>query len=211
MDNRSKFEAYITNSINHFDLKKFFLENGDKKSNGAVGIITPNQMILTKTLDDGEFDHNPTFQAITEFIYSIPFNYDIDNQDKYYKKELFLKKHQNIYIRMFNEQFSSLFGNIKSIWIEFPDTITSAQLLFLEYIEDKYGQFLREISIQQNIEDRDPMVGFNNLNGNTILDHSFEKAIQHSKEYLLDDNKDIIEEDYIIGKKARESVHQKNG
>lgn len=198
---------YLQKEIETFDLKQYLKENNKSKDNGAFGIITPNQMILSRTLNEGKEDHNPTYDKVMKILYSIP----LSNSKEYNSKEQYLIKHQNIYLRLFNEQVIPLFGNMKSIWIHLPDSVTEEQLTFLKQLEQEYGNFIKQISLKQCEIDQDPLVGFNKLNGETILGDSFKLVIEYIEKNLLNNHNDIVEEDIIIGKTLKENNYEKTG
>ena len=188
-----------------FNLKSFFEKEETKKDNGALILITPNQIIFTRTIDKGtgigSGMHEDTKFFLTKLLYNIPLNYNeetIEQKDK----ENYLAESQNIMIRLFNEtpiDFYGLCGNIKNIWIDFPKNITTTQLSFLKQLEKEYGEFLREVSIKQEQEITGELIGFSNNKKQAITDHTFQKAIEYAENYLIDDSIEIINEDIIIG------------
>ena len=163
-------------------------------------------MIPTKTLDKGQGIgsgfHDETKYFLTKILYNIPIKYEeetIEQKDK----ENYLGGNQNIVLRMLNEtpvNFYGLCGNIKSIWIDFPNKITTSQVEFLKQLEQQYGEYLKQISIKQQQEIGGSLIGFKQKDASIIEDHTFKSAIIYAEQYLVDNSLDIICEDIIIGK-----------
>ena len=189
MYNRQQVIEYLKNQTNIFKFDEYIKEDSIKKDNGVVGVITPTQLIMCHTLNNGQEYHNITYDEINKIIY--------DTDDK--KLLNYIRNHQNIYIRVFNEQINPIIGNMKSIWIELPTKVTYSQLEFLKLLEQEYGKILKSISQKQVANSEDALVGFIRIDNKTILDDSFEKVIQYSDNFLLNE-KNIIEDKVIIGR-----------
>ena len=203
---KQELYSFFLNEHKTFKLENFFEKEETKKDNGALILITPNQMIFSRTLDKGtgigsEY-HEETKQLLTKVLYNIPLEYK--EETTYEKdKENYLQQNQNIMLRMINETpvyFYGFCGNIKSIWIDFPKTITTTQLIFLKQLEKDYGEVLKQVSIKQEQEIFDKLIGFSNHQNQVMTDHTFKQAIDFAEKYLIDDSIEIIDEDIIIGK-----------
>ncbi len=200
MENRKKLYDFFKKEMEQFDLGNFFINDSIKKNNGAIGLITPTQLILTRNIDFGNGvgsgDHNPTCDLLSNLIY---------NREIIYSKEIeiekiYLLQEQNILIRMFNESFGETIGTIKSIWIHFPSAVTETQIYFLKKLEDEYGEILKKVSQKQLITDEDPLVGFKDIKGNVIKDNSFNASIIYAEQCLLNKDRQIIPDEIIVGK-----------
>lgn len=204
MQNRHEIYKFFKKETEQFDLGQFFIKNQIKKNYGAIGLITPSQLVLTRNIDIGNGigsgDHNPTCDLLSNLLYNRPLRQvkEIDIE------KIYLLQEQNILIRMFNESFGQVIGTIKSIWIHFPSKVTKSQIKFLKQLEEEYGEILKRISQTQLITDEDPLVGFKDIKGNIIKDDSFNASIIYAEQVLLDNEKDIIQDEIIIGKSKEE-------
>lgn len=215
---RKNYVEYIKNENDSFDLIKFILDKDISIDNGAIGIITPNQMIFVRNLPKeggnktGSGSHDITYDILTKVLYELPLDNRIfargSKELEYYVERNFdIKNGQNIFIRMINEGNEII--HMRAICIEFPISITTSQLNFLKYLEERYGEMLKYISKRKVNNGEDSLMFFQKKNRENVYCDSFLPAIEYAEENLIDDVKQVIEEKYIIGQ-TLEDTHNKD-
>ena len=81
-EKRKNYLEYFKNETMMFDLEKFILDNDITIDNGAIGIITPNQILFVRNLPKessikpGSGNHYDTYDFLTK-IFGIIFSYII--------------------------------------------------------------------------------------------------------------------------------------
>lgn len=205
---RKNYLDYFEKECNLFDLEKFITDNNLRIDNGAIGLITPNEILFVRNLPlkksnkPGSGSHDVTHDILTKVIYDLPLDNRIFLKDspelEYYVERNFdIKNGQNIFIRMINEGYSVIHN--RAICIEFPKSVTSKQIEFLQYLEDMYGKTLLSIGNNMVKNGEDSLVYFKKNNRESVFCNSFKEAIEYAKENLVDEKKVVIEEKYIIG------------
>lgn len=200
---RKTYLRYYKLENNTFDLAKFILNNNVLINNGAIILITPNQILFSKNNPNndenkGSGTHDTTNDLLTKTIYNLPFDsrkYTDDSKElKCIEK---IKNDQNILIRLINEGNKII--HMRAIFVELPTSVTLSQIGFLQYLEYNYGNLLKRISTNMVNSYEDSLIVFNTKKHESIYCHSFEPIINYAKENLLDNRKEIIEENYIFG------------
>lgn len=205
---RKKYKEYFENEAKTVDLIKFILDNNISIDNGVIGIVTPNQILFTRNLPKeggnkpGSGSHDITNDILTKVLYELPLDNRIfargSKELEYYVERNFdIKNGQNILIRMINEGNKII--HMRAICIEFPISITTSQLNFLKYLEERYGEMLKYISKRKVNNGEDSLMFFQKKNRENVYCDSFLPAIEYAEKNLIDDVKQVIEEKYIIG------------
>lgn len=207
-EKRKNYLEYFKNETMMFDLEKFILDNDITIDNGAIGIITPNQILFVRNLPregsikPGSGNHYDTYDILTKVLYELPldnrkFHRGSKELEYYVERNFDIKNGQNIFIRIINEGNGLI--HMRGIFIELPIKITSSQLNFLKYLEEKYRILLKTIGGKMVNNGEDSLIYFQKKNREGIFCNSFLPVIEYVKENLIDDVKQIIEEKYIIG------------
>ena len=205
---RRGYIEYANDELKIFDLIKFMFDDNIVVDNGAIGIITPNQMIFVRNLPKegnnkpGSGNHYDTYDILTKVIYELPLDNRIfargSKELEYYVERNFdIKNGQNIFIRMINEGNKK--KHMRAICIQFPIKITTSQLVFLKFIEEKYGELLKLTGDKMVRNGEEPLIFFQKKNRENVYCNSFLPAIEYAEDFLIDDVKQVIKEIHIIG------------
>lgn len=115
----------------------------------------------------------------------------------YVERNFDIKNGQNIFIRMINEGNEK--KHMRAICIQFPIKITTSQLVFLKFIEEKYGELLKLTGDKMVRNGEEPLIFFQKKNRENVYCNSFLPAIEYAEDFLIDDVKQVIKEIHIIG------------
>ena len=210
IEKRNKYLNYYAQQTKTFDLNEFMTTDNTKINNGAIFLITPNQIVFTKNLpkhgaEPGSGFHEDTVDMLNYALYDLSLS--DEELEKTNRTNKYLKEEQNIIFRMINE-----FGvrySVKGIFVDYPPTITKNQLDFLEYIEQIYGNLLKRISNDLMNEGKGPLIVFKTKENDDIFCTSIDTFIEYAEQNLLVDNKKIIQENHIIGT-TMENINNKD-
>lgn len=208
LDLRKKYLDYFKNEAKIFDFEKFIMDDDVAIDNGAVGIITPNEIAFARNIPNkgcskpGSGSHDNTNDLLTKVLYDLSLeNKMFINGSKETEYSIMqineIKNGQNILIRMINEGYGVIHN--RAICIEFPTKITTSQLEFLQYLEGMYGTLLHTIGENMVKKGEYPLIFFQKKDRKNVFCNSFRPAIEYAKENLVDDVKQVIDEKYIIG------------
>lgn len=208
IDIRNKYLEHYKHENDTFDMASFILNNEIVVDNGAIILITPNQVVITRNNPKeggkiGSGSHDDTYDILNKVLYDLPFNKRIiktesKELEEEFEKEFQIKNKQNILIRMINEGKSVI--HMRGIYVELPSTITESQLEFLIYLEEQYGIIFKFISNEMVKDGETPLIIYKNKEKQDVLCNSFAPLIDYARDNLVDKNKEVIKEKYIIGK-----------
>ncbi len=204
---RNKYLEHYMVENERFDMSKFILSNKNLVDNGAIILITPNQIVFTRNnpKEGGEIgsgSHDDTYDILNKVLYDLPLNnriFKIDSKEleEALERSFQIKYKQNILIRMINEGKGVI--HMRGIYVELPSSITASQLEFLIYLEEQYGIILKYISNEMVKAGETPLILFKNKERQNVLCNSFEPLIEYARNNLVDKEKEVIEEKHIIG------------
>ena len=204
---RNELAEYYMQEHKNFDFHKFLLNENLLLNNGAIILITPNQIIFTRNNPNegsvpGSGGHADTYDTLNKIIYGLPLNNKIykDNPEylDYIREAGFQIKYcQNIEIDIINEGHGII--HMRAIRIVLPKTITKEQLSFLEYLQSEYGDLLNNISIMMRENFEDHLITFKTKDGKNLYVDNFIPVIEYAKDNLIDNEKKVITENNIFG------------
>ena len=187
-----EYMNYYQKEISSFNLDEFLLDDNTSQANGAVGVITPNQLVFTRTINSGRGPHGKTFDTLTSIMYNLPITDEFkinETNNKIYT----ISTEQNILIRMINEGEGEM--HQRGLIFYLPDNITESQVEFLVYLEDRYKTLFQNISKT----DGEPLIFFRTLDNKNQYCDSLTPLIEYAKSNLVTDNKKIISEENYMG------------
>lgn len=203
--NKNQLIEYFKRENENFSFENFFTDEDNDLDKRAIIVITPNQIIKTRTPIIGDSkkraDHEPTYNNLTCLLYNIGFNsddnlIDYNKLSKDYKNYIdYLQYNQNIAIIMCNVGVNHL----KLVLIHIPSLISYKQLELLESIENEQGLLLKEISKEINNESKDSLVIFSDFNNKIIKCDSFSAVINYIKSNnMINDDTPRLDEEIIF-------------
>ena len=207
IDIRNEYLEHYKRENDAFDMANFILNNEIVVDNGAIILITPNQVVITRNNPKeggkiGSGSHDDTYDILNKVLYDLPFNKRIiktesKELEEEFEKEFQIKNKQNILIRMINEGKSVI--HMRGIYVELPSTITESQLEFLIYLEEQYGIIFKFMSNEMVKDGETPLICFKDKARKDVFCNSFEPLIEYARKNLVDKEKDVIVESHLIG------------
>ena len=207
LDIRNNYLEHYKKENEMFDMAKFILSNEIVVDNGAIILITPNQIVITRNNPKnggkiGSGSHDDTYDILNKVLYDLPLNnriFKIDSKEleEAVERNFQIKYKQNILIRMINEGKSVI--HMRGVFIELPSSITESQLEFLIYLEEQYDVLFKSMSNEMVKDGETPLIMFKNKERQDVYCNSFEPLIEYAKNNLVVKNKEVIEEKHIIG------------
>lgn len=204
---RNKYLEHYMAENEKFDMAKFILSNKSLVDNGAIILITPNQIVFTRNnpKEGGEIgsgSHDDTYDILNKVLYDLPLNnriFKINSKEleEAVEKNFQIKNRQNILIRMINEGKNVI--HMRGIYVELPISITESQLEFLTYLEEQYGILFKYMSNEMVKDGETPLILFKNKDRQNVFCNSLAPLIEYARDNLVDKNKEVIEEKHIIG------------
>ena len=112
LDIRNNYLEHYKKENEMFDMAKFILSNEIVVDNGAIILITPNQIVITRNNPKnggkiGSGSHDDTYDILNKVLYDLPLNnriFKIDSKEleEAVERNFQIKYKQNILIRMIN-------------------------------------------------------------------------------------------------------------